>query len=65
MVIITLDLILHNKIKINLRSSKKKQSQFDLDLFWPDLELILIFLGKKLSNGKITVIFEFYVEIGP
>ena len=31
MVIVTLDLILYNKIKINSRSSKK--SQFDLDLF--------------------------------
>ena len=32
---------------------------------WPDLKLILIFLGKNMSNGIITMIFEFYVEIGP
>ena len=40
-----------------------KISQFDL--FWPDLELDFNFFDKIKFNGILSVIFEFYVEIGP
>ena len=35
------------------------------NLFWPDLELDFDFFDKIKLNGILTVIFEFYVEIGP
>ena len=35
------------------------------DLFWPDFELDFYFFDKIKLNGILTVIFEFYVEIGP
>ena len=36
------------------------------DLFWPDLELDFDFFFDKIKlSGILTVIFEFYVEIGP
>ena len=40
-----------------------KISKFDL--FWPDLELDFDFFDKIKLNGILTVISEFYVEIGP
>ena len=55
--------ILKKKIKINSRSGQKRQNQFDFDLSWPDLEPS--FWKKNMSNGMITVIFEFFVENGP
>ena len=42
----------------NLKISK-------FDLFWPDLELYFDFFDKIKLNGILTLIFEFYVEIGP